>query len=84
MIASYRLRQGSRTGGIMLVTWVVVLIAVFPLFWAISTSLRDNQEIITRTPSLFPQHLTLENYGYMLHVSNFPQQFANSTIIAVC
>ena len=83
MIASYRVRETTRTGLVMIVTWTVVLVAVFPLFWAISTSLRDNQEVISRTPSLLPRNFTLSNYGYMLQVSNFPRQFANSTIVAV-
>jgi multiple sugar transport system permease protein len=77
------MRERARTGLVMTVTWLVVLVAVFPLFWAISTSLRDNQEVISRTPSLVPRTFTLSNYDYMLKVSNFPQQFANSTIIAV-
>jgi multiple sugar transport system permease protein len=83
MSAHYRLRSNVRTGLIFSVTWLVVLIAVFPLFWAISTSLRDNQEIITRTPSLLPKQATLDNYAYMLRVGNFPQEFFNSTVIAV-
>jgi ABC-type glycerol-3-phosphate transport system permease component len=83
MIASYRARSSVRTGVIFCVTWLVVLIAVFPLFWALSTSLRDNGEIISRTPTLLPKDITFDNYGYMLKVSNFPQQFFNSTVIAV-
>jgi ABC-type glycerol-3-phosphate transport system permease component len=83
MIANYRAREGIRTGALFCVTWLVVLIAVFPLFWAVSTSLRGNQEIITRAPTLLPKEFTLSNYDYMLKVSNFPQQFSNSSIIAV-
>jgi ABC-type glycerol-3-phosphate transport system permease component len=83
MSVNYQVRQGARTGLIFCLTWLVVLIAVFPLFWAISTSLRDNQEIISRTPTLLPKDITLGNYEYMLKVSNFPQQFVNSSIIAV-
>jgi ABC-type glycerol-3-phosphate transport system permease component len=82
-MASYRAQQGVRTGFIFCVTWLVVLVAVFPLFWALSTSLRGNQEIISKTPTLLPNDFTLDNYGYMLKVSNFPQQFFNSTVIAV-
>jgi multiple sugar transport system permease protein len=83
MMASYRAREGARTGLIFCITWLVVLVAVFPLFWALSTSLRDNQEIISRTPTLLPNNFTLDNYDYMLKVSNFPQQFFNSSVIAV-
>jgi multiple sugar transport system permease protein len=83
MIANYRAREGVRTGLIFGITWLVVLVAVFPLFWALSTSLRDNQEIISRTPTLLPNDFTLDNYDYMLKVSNFPQQFFNSSVIAV-
>jgi len=83
MIANYRAREAVRTGFIFTVTWLVVLVAVFPLFWALSTSLRDNQEIISRTPTLLPVDFTLENYDTMLKLSNFPQQFSNSTIIAI-
>jgi ABC-type glycerol-3-phosphate transport system permease component len=83
MIANYRAREGLRTSMLFCVTWLVVLVAVFPLFWAVSTSLRGNQEIITRAPTLLPKEFTLGNYEYMLKVSNFPQQFSNSSIIAV-
>jgi multiple sugar transport system permease protein len=83
MIANYRVRESARTGLIFTMTWLVVLIAVFPLFWALSTSLRDNQEIISNTPTLLPNEFTLSNYGTMLKLSNFPQQFSNSSIIAV-
>jgi ABC-type glycerol-3-phosphate transport system permease component len=83
MIGSYRARGAARTALIFCVTWLVVLVAVFPLFWAVSTSLRGNQEIISNTPTLLPQEPTLSNYQYMLKVSNFPQQFSNSTIIAI-
>ena len=82
MIASYRARQTARTGFIFTVTWFVVLIAVFPLFWAFSTSLRDNSEIISNTPTLLPNEFTISNYETMLRLSNFPQQFSNSTLIA--
>lgn len=81
-MTSYRAKQTTRTAAFFSVTWILVVIAIFPLFWALSSSLRGDQEIISRTPSLLPQHPTLTNYSYIMG-QRFPRQFVNSTIIAV-
>ena len=41
---------------------VLLIIAVFPVFWIISLSLRPNQETLGRNPTLLPNKWTLENY----------------------
>ena len=41
---------------------VLLIIAVFPVFWILSLSLRPNQETLGRHPTLLPIKWTLENY----------------------
>ena len=41
---------------------VLLVIAVFPVFWILSLSLRPNQETLGRNPTLLPKKWTLENY----------------------
>ncbi len=41
---------------------ILLVIAVFPVFWILSLSLRPNQETLGRNPTLLPKKWTLENY----------------------
>ena len=45
-----------------LILSVLVFIAVFPVFWILSLSLRPNPETLGRHPTLLPKKWTLENY----------------------
>ena len=41
---------------------IVFVCSIFPVYWMINLSLTPNPEIISRTPSFFPTHLTIGNY----------------------
>ena len=45
-----------------LILSVLVFIAVFPVFWILSLSLRPNSETLGRHPTLLPIKWTFENY----------------------
>lgn len=60
---------------------IAVLIVVFPVYWMITTSLKLPREIV-RTPSLWPQVFTLENYRILLEDKGFLLNIRNSLLVA--
>jgi multiple sugar transport system permease protein len=45
---------------------VIALACLLPIVWAVSSSLKDRQELYQAVPSLLPQHPTLGNYEFVL------------------
>lgn len=60
---------------------VAVLIVLFPVYWMIITSLKLPREIY-RTPALWPQVFTLNNYRLLLDDKGFLDNILNSLIVA--
>jgi multiple sugar transport system permease protein len=56
---------------------------VFPLYWALVTSLKPEDEVVGKTVVLWPQHATLTAYIYVLARSRLLTWYLNSTIISV-
>lgn len=52
--------------GFGLIIFILAFVNIFPIFWAFSTSLKNNNEIMTIPPSLIPDNPTLENYERLL------------------
>ena len=72
--------------GSIVLTVVGVLFAVlwfFPLYWAIATSLKPEEEVIAPGMQLFPFHPTLAGYFYIIQHSNILRWYLNSTITAL-
>ncbi|MFT3803211.1 MAG: carbohydrate ABC transporter permease [Burkholderiaceae bacterium] len=59
----------------------LVIYSVFPLYWALLTSLRTD-EAIAGSISLIPRDLTFEQYGKLFDVYAFGQQYENSAFVA--
>ena len=81
MTPKRRLNPGS-----VLLTVLTVLAAViwfFPIYWAILTSIRTDQEAVTAGFDLIPNEPTLQNYVYVLFNSNIARWYLNSTITAL-
>lgn len=57
-------------------------IVVFPLAITALTSLKPPGEVISATPTLFPETPTLENYTRLFAVRNFPRYLLNSLLVA--
>jgi multiple sugar transport system permease protein len=72
-------------GGVLLTILTVIVAAVwfFPVFWALSTSLKTDQEAIASGINILPQAPTLNNYLYIIQHSNLPIWYLNSTITSV-
>ena len=71
--------------GLDLLAWTlvgaVVAFSVFPLIWTFLTSLKLEQDIVTRTLQYIPRQVTLQNYAALWRQSNFPTLVANSAVV---
>lgn len=62
---------------------LVIVLCVFPFWWAISSSFKSAQEILVGTPKLFPRGLNSVNYDYILTFPgiNYLGMFVNSVYV---
>lgn len=65
----------------VLVFWAFV--SLFPVYWMITFSLKDNKEIFGENVIGLPQHWVWANYTRALNVGNMPRYFLNSIIVTV-
>ena len=63
---------------------LVVLVAVFPAIWMLSTSIKLPTEQYDIPPQIIPDTPTISNYVNVLTNSKMYQAFVNSVIITVC
>jgi multiple sugar transport system permease protein len=69
--------------------WIVIALlilgglAIFPIFWLISTSLRPAPELLLVPPKLLPIHWTIDNYAKALASAPLLLYMWNSTQFAV-
>jgi multiple sugar transport system permease protein len=72
-------------GGILLTILTVIVACVwfFPVFWALSTSLKTDQEAIADGINILPSNPSLNNYLYIIQHSDLPIWYLNSTITSV-
>jgi multiple sugar transport system permease protein len=65
-------------------SYIVVILTVFfavaPIIWTFLTSIKREQDIVTRDLQYLPQVVTLENYINIWQRSGFPTLIANSVI----
>jgi multiple sugar transport system permease protein len=64
---------------------IVVLVAIGPFIWMLSSSFKEPGDVISLTPSLIPHPFTGENYAYLVNngVLPFLRFLGNSTYITV-
>lgn len=72
-------------GGVLLTILTVIVACVwfFPVFWALSTSLKTDQEAIADGINILPSNPSLNNYLYIIANSDLPIWYLNSTITSV-
>jgi N,N'-diacetylchitobiose transport system permease protein len=56
---------------------------VFPVFWMLSTALKDNDQINSFNPIWFPRHPTLQHFRDAVHRPFFWTDVKNSVIVVV-
>ena len=63
---------------------IVVAATMFvPFLWMISTSLKENQFVLSMPPEFFPAAPTLESYQQLLELLPFGRMIVNSFIVAI-
>jgi multiple sugar transport system permease protein len=75
-----RHNQATPTTYVLLI--LITVIVVFPVFWMGSVSLRENTEVFTVPPTLFPPEATTKAYSSVLSNPDYLGFFFNSYIIA--
>ena len=65
-----------------ILTVIVAAIWAFPLYWALVTSFKFEDDVVSKDFALWPKHPTLTAYEYMLTHSNLLVWYFNSTVIA--
>lgn len=69
--------------GIYLVLIIAACFAMFPILWALSTSLKPESEVLMYPPSFIPLTFTFENYYKVLFQSNYPIYFVNTIFVTL-
>jgi multiple sugar transport system permease protein len=59
---------------------LAIVVALFPFWWMIDTSLKRPVDIFAGV-SLWPQHLTVHNYGRLIHEYHFSDFLVNSVVV---
>src|ERR1700722_4777141 len=62
--------------------WLYFVVSVYPLFWMISYSLKNNNEIFSTNSFGLPTHFRIENYINAWANFNIPRYFINSVVVA--
>ena len=65
---------------ITLLTLGVAITWLFPLFWALSTSLKDEFQTLTIPPVWFPKPVSFEAYASVFQASGLPRWYLNSAL----
>ena len=75
-------RRVSRRVGINALGLLVFVVMVFPVYWMVSTALKQGSDILTYTPRWYPPSPTLSNFTDALHRDYFWSSVKNSLIVA--
>jgi len=76
-----KLQQNVKNVGSTILLGILLIFALFPLYWILLTSFKTNRDITNVQPIFFFQP-TLEHWNYVLSSSEFQQDYKNSLIIA--
>ncbi|MFE5585934.1 carbohydrate ABC transporter permease [Kitasatospora sp. NPDC056531] len=62
---------------------VLFVFFVFPVYWMISTSFKQDKDIISRTPVFLPLDATLAHFDRAVHADNFWTYVTNSLMVTI-
>jgi multiple sugar transport system permease protein len=79
----YRFRRNFGRVGIYLFAVLIILIAIFPFYWLVTTSLKHEVDFLTRPPQFVPLRPTIENYVRIFTRDGILRNFTNTAIVAV-
>ncbi|BCB88678.1 carbohydrate ABC transporter permease [Phytohabitans suffuscus] len=62
---------------------VLTVVVLGPLYWITVSAFKDREEILRSTPTLIPQHPTLDNFRELFTATDYPTYLTNSFIVAL-
>ena len=68
---------------IYLVLFVYLIVILFPIYWMINTSLKQNSEIYLNVPTFIPTKIVWDGYKRLFFDTPFFRSIANSIIVSV-
>ena len=76
--------KAKRTSKILSRVFIVLclIVALFPIYWMLCTSLKSDGEIYQKIPTMIPKRFTVEAYSYLLTKTNFLSAIKNSLLVA--
>ena len=76
--------KAKRTSKILSRVFIVLclIVALFPIYWMLCTSLKSDGEIYQKIPTMIPKRFTMEAYSYLLTKTNFLNAIKNSLLVA--
>ena len=81
MILSQHARRRLGDLGVWFLGLLITLFGIFPIVWALLTSLKREAAIITTVMQYIPREVTFENYVAIWTRSNFPTLLVNSMVV---
>jgi multiple sugar transport system permease protein len=75
-------RTAASRAAIRLAVALAILLPLFPLYWLVTSALKDPQEFLRVPPTWYPEHPTFGVFHEVFQAVPFAQSFLNSVIIA--
>lgn len=75
-------RTRRQTGLIVITQAILTAWTIFPFYWMLVTSIKENREIYSPVAKLIPSTFTLQHWRELFTKTAFPINFRNSIIIA--
>lgn len=74
----------AKIAGRNIISVLILLIILFPIFWMLNTSLKNEAEIFQYPPTFYPHELNKKSYAAQVETGDFNmfQSFGNSMVIA--
>ncbi len=62
---------------------LTMCLIIAPFYWIYSSSVKESTEIVSLSPTIFPETLTLTHYANLLSSSDYPIYLTNSVVVSV-
>lgn len=62
---------------------IFLVVALFPIYWMLNTSLKTQFEVYSRVPTLFPKKITLDGYKFLFSRTPYLRSLFNSFIVGI-
>ena len=76
-------KQIASRVAIYVILTLFAVFSLFPIIWALTTSLKPESQVLAYPPSFIPKTFTLENYEKVLFHSNYPTYFVNTIFVTL-